>query len=490
MESSKSDDSTVEKHPYPATLRRRNVAVLLGVLAIAAAGLTLRLLGARGDLWLDEIWSLTLLKPLTSIDQIFWRVNYDNNHFLNSAYLYLVGPDTSPLIQRGLSIMLGVFTILAAAVAAAPRGRWAMIATSLLFSVSFPMVEYGSEARGYAGLVLFTLLSVIFLERRLDKGGSAFALATMILLGMLSHLTMVEAAAILAGWTLWLTLRSKESHGRTLIDGGLTLWPIFAGVIPVAACLTIGDHLFGFKVGGLSPFSWSALAQGYGELIKGEFGLPSWLDDLTSIVAACALVCVSAHIWRDRRASLYVIGIVGLPLVMGLARLPNLEIPRYFLVSGTLLLLWTGEMLGRGFDAGRMKGLLAFATLAVVVAGSTSLLLPFYEYGRGSYSAVVERVTQNGAATYASNSEFRTAMVVDYFAARSGRKALLVPQNRLCAERPEWLIYEGDPDSPRASVEPKCDDLAYDRAGSSRYWGLSGLNWTFYQRRPVSALVR
>src|SRR5438094_8386876 len=83
-------------------------------LAIAAAGLTLRLLGARGDLWLDEIWSLTLLKPLTSIDQIFWRVNYDNNHFLNSAYLYLVGPDTSPLIQRGLSIMLGVFTILAA----------------------------------------------------------------------------------------------------------------------------------------------------------------------------------------------------------------------------------------------------------------------------------------------------------------------------------------------------------------------------------------
>ncbi|WFP60815.1 MULTISPECIES: hypothetical protein [unclassified Mesorhizobium] len=454
------------------------------------AGLVLRLLGARGDLWLDEIWSLTLLKPLTSIDQIFWRVNHDNNHFLNSFYLYLVGPDTSPLIQRGLSIALGVLTIPAAAAAAAPRGRWAMIATSLLFSISFPMVEYGSEARGYAGLVLFTLLSLILLERRLDKGGSAFGLAAMILLGILSHLTMIETAAILAGGTLWLTLRSKDSHGRTLIDGGQKLWPIFAAVLPVAACVALLDQLFGFKIGGLSQFSWSDLVQGYGGLIKGELGLPSRIGDLTSIIAACALVCVSAFVWRDRRASLYVIGIVGLPLVMGVARLPNLGTPRYFLVSGTLLLLWTGEMLGRGFDAGRMKGLLAFGALAVVVAGAASSLLGFYQYGRGSYSVIVEKVTANGTATYASNSSFRTVMVVDYFAARSNRKASLVPQSKVCAERPGWLIYEGDPDAQPVTIEPKCGDLVYDRAESSRYWGLSGLSWTLYQGRPAPVLVR
>ena len=463
---------------------------MLGISGIVLVGLALRLLGARGDLWNDEIWSITLLGPLSSIDQIFWRINHDNNHFLNSVYLYLVGPDASSLIQRGLSIVLGVFTIVAAAAAAAPRGSWAMLATSLLFSVSFPMVEYGSEARGYAGLVLFTLLSVIFMERRLDKGGSAVALAAMMLLGMLSHLTMVETAAILAGWTLWLTLRSKDSHGRALVDGSLILWPIFAVVLPVAAFLAIAAQVFGFRVGGLSPFSWPAAVRGYGELVKYEFGLPSWVSDSASIIVVCALVCLSAYIWRDRRASLYAIGIVGLPVVMAAAHLPNLEIPRYFLVSGTLLLLWAGEMLGRGFDAGRTKRLLAFAILAAVVAGATSLLLPFYEYGRGSYSAMVERVTRNGPATYASNSEFRTGMIVHYFAVRSGRKASLVPQKRLCAERPDWLIHEGDPDSQPASVKPECDDLAYDRAGSSRYWGLSGLNWTLYQRRPAPPLTR
>ncbi|TIW17832.1 MAG: hypothetical protein E5V65_14280 [Mesorhizobium sp.] len=123
-----------------------------------------------------------------------------------------------------------------------------------------------------------------------------------------------------------------------------------------------------------------------------------------------------------------------------------------------------------------------------MVAGTASLLLPFYEYGRGSYSAMVDRITRDGPATYGSNSDFRTAMVVDYFAIRSSRKASLVPQKSLCAERPDWLIYEGDPDSQPASVEPKCADLAYDRAGASRYWGLSGLSWTLYQKRSAIPL--
>jgi hypothetical protein len=90
--------------------------------------LTLRLLGARGDLWHDEIWSIVLLKPLTSVDQIFWRINHDNNHFLNSIYQYVVGPDAAPLVQRGLSITLGACTVIAAA--AISRGRWAMVASA------------------------------------------------------------------------------------------------------------------------------------------------------------------------------------------------------------------------------------------------------------------------------------------------------------------------------------------------------------------------
>lgn len=53
------------------------------ILLIASA---LRLVGTRGDLWLDEIWTLVLLKPVTSVGQIIWGINHDNNHYLNSLY--------------------------------------------------------------------------------------------------------------------------------------------------------------------------------------------------------------------------------------------------------------------------------------------------------------------------------------------------------------------------------------------------------------------
>ncbi|RUX20190.1 hypothetical protein EOA23_28920 [Mesorhizobium sp. M2A.F.Ca.ET.042.01.1.1] len=225
---------------------------MLAVAVIGVAGLVLRVLGARGDLWVDEIWNLALLEPLTSIDQIFWRINHDNNHFLNSIYLYLVGADATPLLQRGLSIALGVGAVFAAAAAA--RGRWAAVVTSRLFAISYPMVHYGSEARGYAGLVLFSLLAVLFLERRLDGKGSGIAFAAVVLLGFLSHLIMVETVAVLVAWTAWLIWRRTGSFERVNVDLGQIFAPAFLAVLPLAACMLIGKLLFGFRIGGALPF--------------------------------------------------------------------------------------------------------------------------------------------------------------------------------------------------------------------------------------------
>ncbi len=96
---------------------------------------------------------------------------------------------------------------------------------------------------------------------------------------------------------------------------------------------------------------------------------------------------------------------------------------------------------------------------------------------------MVEQMTRNGAATYASNHGFLTGMVADFFAARLGRQASLVPLGRLCAERPEWLILEGVPDSQTQHVMPETGcTLAYERVDASANWGPSGLSWTLYRR--------
>jgi len=82
---------------------------------ILVVGIGLRLIGTHDDLWLDEIWTLHLLEPVTSVGQIIWGINHDNNHFLNSIYLYLVGPDASPVVQRALSVVLGTAAVVAEA---------------------------------------------------------------------------------------------------------------------------------------------------------------------------------------------------------------------------------------------------------------------------------------------------------------------------------------------------------------------------------------
>ncbi|MDX8524971.1 hypothetical protein RFM68_10660 [Mesorhizobium sp. MSK_1335] len=246
--------NTLINRPESAAIRQWNSSLLLVISAVVLVGLGLRLLGARGDLWQDEVWSITLLGPLTSIDQIFWRINHDNNHFLNSMYQYVVGPDAAPLVQRGLSITLGACTVVTAA--AISRGRWAMIASGLLFAVSYPMVHYGSEARGYAGLVLFTLAAVALLERWFDKRGpygAAFAVA--ILLGFLSHLTMIETVLVLTVWTAWQSWRRSRSLivvNREVVQAFL---PAFLAVLPLAAAVLVGARLFSFRIGGFSSFS-------------------------------------------------------------------------------------------------------------------------------------------------------------------------------------------------------------------------------------------
>jgi len=63
---------TFSKHQIPLFSRSLVVITLVGFL--------LRVLAARGELWLDEIWSLTLLEEISSWHEVFWKIPNVNNH--------------------------------------------------------------------------------------------------------------------------------------------------------------------------------------------------------------------------------------------------------------------------------------------------------------------------------------------------------------------------------------------------------------------------
>ncbi len=100
---------------------------------------------------------------------------HDNNHFLNTLWLAAVGADAPQRLQRALAIALGVAAIPLSALLLMPRGRLAGIAAAAVVALSTPMVVYGSEARGYAGMITATLVLMIAADRHVDRGRPACA---------------------------------------------------------------------------------------------------------------------------------------------------------------------------------------------------------------------------------------------------------------------------------------------------------------------------
>ena len=90
--------------------RRASLAAV--VAAIAVAGLMLRLLSSNGPLWVDEIWSLRLIEPITHFWRILWGLSHDNNHVANSLWLYFAAPlsDNSTWLRLP-SILAGALAI-------------------------------------------------------------------------------------------------------------------------------------------------------------------------------------------------------------------------------------------------------------------------------------------------------------------------------------------------------------------------------------------
>ena len=116
--------------------------MILPALPFMLAGAALFVNGARGDLWLDEIWSLNLIEPVASFGDILLDINHDNNHVLNSMYLYLIGTDASPIALRGLSVVFGVISIAVAGLVLLRNGAIPAMVGMALFAVSYPVVHY------------------------------------------------------------------------------------------------------------------------------------------------------------------------------------------------------------------------------------------------------------------------------------------------------------------------------------------------------------
>lgn len=465
-------------------------------------GLTLRLAAARGDLWLDEIWSLTLVERTRTYLEVVLALPHDNNHVLNSLWLKAVGDSAPPVLVRLPAVLFGVLSIPVAARLGRRVSPVAALMCAGFVALDLVFVEFGSEARGYAGLIFCTLAALAALESYLAAPTrlALLGLASVVLLGTFSHLMMLEAGALVCGVGALRLLVRYGWRGPWLRESAPVVLAVALGVLPPLACLFVSATSGPIHVGLGAPFSWGGFSEGLGGAMR--FLLGFWPEPLPRALSGGLLLILAAlSLFAMRwlppeRRVLPALGVIGLPLAHALLHLPNQRYVRFHLIPTICFTLLLVEILALMLARGGKARHLAVALIGLIAFGQSILLARFLTEGRGAFARATATITAAGPTRLASLpavSAPETAAVVRWYARRLGRSDQidLVPNADICGKVPNWLIIVHPPDDARDKSDAtylQTLDCGSRFAPVAIYpaFGMSGFRWTLLRDSGTS----
>lgn len=456
---------------------------------LALVGLALRIAAARGGLWTDEAWSVIYAAQARDPIGVFLRINHDNNHHLYSLWLQAIGPAAAPMLARAPAIVAGTLCVVVAALFAGRRSRVAGIVAALLFAVSPILVVLGSEARGYAMMLLAALVMLLLVGDAVDgrsARGAPWRLAALALLGMFSHLTMAAPIAIA---TLWFYLECRSAHGPAAAI------PATLRLMGPALAATAGAVLFvfiaaatsatGMRVGGYEPFTAAHYVVALDDLSLWSVGLGSPLPWLVPLVLAAGVFELARRRpeWFGSRATLYALLVLCVPVGLGLVRSGNTSFARYYLTSAVGLLLLISEGVTRGISARpviRAVALLLAATLVTLCLYRDALLIPI-ERGRPG-APVGDMAALSPAGARIAFRQPRLKGVVAVAAEERGYPARFAgdcdPADFLLEAQLRW-----SPQLPRTTT--RCG-VEMDAIDSATAIPITGDSWVLYRAKSLA----
>lgn len=279
-----------------------------GLTALMAAAAVLRFYRLDSQLWVDEVFTL-LDYGRASMGEIFSSFPSKNNHLLYSALARLsVGAwGESAWALRLPAAVFGALT--PAAVYLLGRKLWnprVGAGGALLVTVSYHHVWFSQNARGYSGLLLFTVLATwLWLQAR-DRGGLRWwaAYAAAAFLGLAVQLAMVFT--LLAHGLVWL-FGLRKAAGR--VDAGWVLGAWTFGALWTLQFYALGmPELLGTAIHEPSANAkWTLPSWLVGELLR-NLG-PNALMAAGAILGAALALGGCRTLWKRRPEAL--------PLMLG-----------------------------------------------------------------------------------------------------------------------------------------------------------------------------
>lgn len=469
-------------------------ALAAACVVMVVVATALRFWASITPLWLDEIWTVFLLEKVRSPLEVFTGIHHDNNHYLNTLYLYFVGRPETWWLYRLHSVAAGAGAVVLAGLIGRRRGRAEAVGSMVLIGFSYLLIHYSSEARGYALLVFFALLAywaiTDYAEHRRWPSAVVFAAASI--LGFLSHLIFLQFYVAVFVWSLWRFARQRTSWGRAAADLALGHAPPVA----FAAALYLVDIRY-LAQGGAPPYSlWEVLTAALSLTVGGpEEGTLALVA--AGVAVALAVAGIVLLVWqKSDLAIFYGAVILVAPALSLLALRPEALLVRHFILSMVFLLLLAAWVLGRAFRCG-VAGKAAWAlVLAAFVAVNSLPTARLIEYGRGDYFAALRHMadrTPGQVITLSSNHDFRNAMMLTFYMkfipGSRGVRYTGMTDPAFPPGGPEWVVVQG------LGPDEKAPDFLEDPFGN-RYRlekdypsvRLSGWRWcVFHNVRATGA---
>ena len=455
--------------------------------------MALRALSCRGDLWLDEIWSLALLSKLNHWYQVF-ALYHDNNHILNSLLMYLLGPGLESYCYRGVSFISGVLTLWFVWLAIARRSSGERALTLFFLSFSYLLILYSGEARGYS-LALACVAAVWLLLQHCQVNkfsnhhiASALAVSSI---GCAAHGSFVGFLGIAAPYFLFSAWRLRSSFNdrvqAIVLAAGLTLvgalsWLLFYRYLPPSSgprgqIFDVAISTLSLLSGGPEPSAWSAN-----------------ISILALSYAAISIVMIAIgwyRSWRTDRseALLFFLLTFILPIVAVVVRGGDVLFPRYFLVSvlfGSILAARGLYFILAGAQQSHPVGarLIGAILICMVIAGQFAHISRLNSYSRGeSLRFLATIASSESPVRVAGNHRFRDSILIDYFNSfvRTPAQAMIEYRENDDPEVSACLVQSQDIWQPQQE-KISCGQAEAKLSLSTYSTGESGWNWFKYTR--------
>ncbi|MGE5191787.1 MAG: hypothetical protein ACM3U2_04750 [Deltaproteobacteria bacterium] len=468
-----------------AVLSERARPLFLAALTLIAIGL--RLAAMRGDLVLDEIWTLLILAPMESVWQIF-LFNHDNNHLLNTLIVYGLGASVPPIVYRIPATLASCLALWFGYRVGRRNGAAAGAVVLFLLGLSHVFVLYGTEARGYAYLTCATLAAWWALDEFLDqpRGWNLALFALSVSLGFLSQLPFAFAYA---GFGVYSILRLC---GRPL---GLRQ-AVFLHFVPLLTCLAVYMVFVQDLIpGGGETFSIERVLVATFSLAAGgpETGTAAVA---AALIAAIVIALALTNEFRvDRiRGVFYATAVFLAPAAVILVSRYEFVYPRHFLVPMIFCYVAVGNLLARWIAAGRAGRILAAGLLGAFGLCNLVPVTRLIIEGRAQYSAAVRWMAEQSSGpevVLGGDFDFRNSTVAAFYAAQNadvyqgrGKQFVYVTHADSGPQGVEWYLqhsFAGDP--PRPATWTDRYGNVYDLVREFPAGSISGWNWWLYRRR-------